>query len=158
MAIAACVGNVVGYGIGYRAGPAVFGKGDSRLFKREYVEKTHDFFNRYGARAIVLARFVPIVRTFITVIAGVGRMDFRRFITYTTIGGVIWGAGVTALGYFLGQVSVIRSNIELMLVVVVLISVVPIGLEFLRVRAMERRRGRHAVGTPESPPPVKHQP
>ncbi|GAA4998909.1 VTT domain-containing protein [Actinopolymorpha pittospori] len=158
VAIAACVGNVVGYGIGYRVGPAVFGKGDSRLFKREYVEKTHAFFTRYGARAIVLARFVPIVRTFITVTAGVGRMDFRRFITYTTIGGVIWGAGVTALGYFLGQVSVIRSNIELMLVVVVLISVVPIGLEFLRVRAMERRRGRHAVGTPESPPPVDHRP
>ncbi|HZC26774.1 MAG TPA: VTT domain-containing protein, partial [Actinopolymorphaceae bacterium] len=137
--IAACVGNIVGYGIGYRAGPAIFNRPDSRLFKREYVDKTAEFFGRFGARAIVLARFVPIVRTFITVSAGVGRMDFRRYATYTTIGGIGWGVGVTVLGYYLGQIAVIRAHIELMLVAVVLVSVIPIGIELLRVRAHERR-------------------
>lgn len=136
---AACVGNIVGYGIGYRAGPAIFSRPDSRLFKREYVDKTHDFFDRFGARAIVLARFVPIVRTFITVSAGVGRMDFRRYAIYTTIGAIGWGAGVTVLGYYLGQIALIRDHIELMLVLVVLVSVIPIGIELLRVRGRARR-------------------
>ncbi|SDR78168.1 DedA family protein [Actinopolymorpha singaporensis] len=151
VAIAATVGNLVGYGIGFRAGPRVFGRPDSRLFKREYVDKTQDFFDKYGARAIVLARFVPIVRTFITVTAGVAKMDFRRYATYTSVGAVIWGAGVTVLGFFLGRIEVIRSNIELMLVAVVLVSVVPIGLEFLRMRAAHRSR-QPATPTPEAEP------
>jgi membrane-associated protein len=137
--ISACAGNLVGYGIGYRAGPAIFNRPDSRLFKREYVDKTHAFFERYGARAIVLARFVPIVRTFITAIAGVGRMDFRRYATYTTLGGILWGAGVTVLGYFLGQIAFIRDNIEAMLILIVLVSVIPIGVELLRARSQHRR-------------------
>jgi membrane-associated protein len=135
----ACLGNLVGYGIGYRVGPALFNRPDSRLFKREYVDKTHAFFERYGARAIVLARFVPIVRTFITAIAGVGRMDFRRYAIYTTVGGVLWGAGVTVLGYFLGQIAFVRDNIEAMLILIVFVSVIPIGVEFLRARSHNRR-------------------
>lgn len=147
--VAACAGNLLGYGIGYRAGPAIFSRPDSRLFKREYVEKTHGFFEKYGARAIVLARFVPIVRTFITVIAGVGRMDFRRYATYTTIGGVLWGAGVTVLGYFLGQIEAVRTNIELMLIVIVLVSVIPIGIEVLRARVKARAEHARAGDTEE---------
>ena len=154
--IAACVGNLVGYAIGYRAGPAIFSRPDSRLFKQEYVDKTHAFFERYGARAIVLARFVPIVRTFITVIAGVGRMDFRRYALYTTIGGVLWGAGVTVLGYFLGQIEVIRDNIDLMLIAIVLVSVVPIGVELLRARAALRRE-RLAAGQTTTPSVRDHR-
>jgi membrane-associated protein len=142
--ISACAGNLVGYGIGYRAGPAIFNRPDSRLFKREYVDKTHAFFERYGARAIVLARFVPIVRTFITAIAGVGRMDFRRYATYTTLGGILWGAGVTVLGYFLGQIAFIRDNIEAMLILIVLVSVIPIGVELLRARSQHRRENSKA--------------
>jgi membrane-associated protein len=149
--ISACAGNLVGYGIGYRAGPAIFNKPDSRLFRQEYVDKTHAFFDRYGARAIVLARFVPIVRTFITVIAGVGRMDFRKYAIYSTIGGVIWGAGVTVLGYFLGQITFVRANIEAMLILIVLVSVIPIALELIRARMAARRdrdRGDQAAETP----------
>ena len=139
LAVAAVAGNACGYWIGRKAGPAVFDKEDSRLFKREYVEKTHMFFERYGNRAIVLARFVPIVRTFITVMAGVGNMGFRRFMTYSAIGGTIWAVGVTVLGYYLGQVALIRQHIELMLLIIVAISVIPIVIEFLRARSAERR-------------------
>ncbi len=129
---AAIAGNMVGYEIGRRGGPAVFNKPDSRLFKPEYVERTQAFFDRYGPLAIVLGRFVPVVRTFITVMAGAGRMDFRTYAIYTVIGGVLWTVSVTMLGYFLGNVAFIADNIELLLLGGVLISVVPVGLGLFR--------------------------
>ena len=135
----AVLGNLAGYGIGYKAGPALFGRRNSRLFKREYVDRTHAFFEKYGARAIVLARFVPIVRTFITAMAGVGRMNPRRYFAYSLIGGVIWATGVTLLGYWLGGIAFVRAHIELMLVAIVMVSVVPIGFEFLRARWQRAR-------------------
>jgi membrane-associated protein len=131
---AAVVGNAVGYGIGYKVGPALFRREDSRLFKKEYVEKTHAFFDKYGGRAIILARFVPIVRTFITAIAGVARMDFRRFMLFTAIGGVIWAVGVTLAGYFLGTIPFVKDNIGTILLLVVLVSVIPIVWEFVKHR------------------------
>lgn len=140
--IAAVAGNQVGYAIGRRAGPAVFNRPDSRFFKHEYVERTNAFFEKYGGRAIVLARFVPIVRTFITVAAGAGRMDYRKYTTYTVIGGVLWATGVTVIGYFLGQVDIIRDNIELILVGVVLLSVIPIAIELRRRRSRVEARSR----------------
>ena len=136
--IAAVVGNAVGYGIGYKVGPALFKRDDSRLFKKEYVEKTHAFFDKYGGRAIILARFVPIVRTFITAIAGVARMDFRRFMLFSAIGGVIWAVGVTLAGYFLGTIPFVKDNIGTILLLVVVVSVVPIIWEFIKHR---RQRG-----------------
>ena len=140
--IAAIVGNLVGYWIGYQAGPAVFNKPDSRLFRQEYVDRSHDFFERYGARTIVLARFVPIVRTFATVMAGASRMRFRTYAIYSVIGGVLWGAGVLALGYYLGHIPFVRDTleplIEPILIAVVLLSMVPAVVELLRSR---RRRG-----------------
>jgi membrane-associated protein len=136
--LAALAGNACGYAIGAKAGPRIFAREDSRIFKKTYVEKTHEFFEKYGNRAIVLARFVPIVRTFITVMAGVGDMGFRRFIAYSAIGGALWASGVTVLGYYLGQISVVRNHIEAMLLAIVLVSVVPIGIEFLRARAAEK--------------------
>ncbi len=129
---AAIAGNMVGYEIGRRGGPAVFNKPDSRLFKPEYVERTQAFFDRYGPLAIVLGRFVPVVRTFITVMAGAGRMNFRTYAIYTVIGGVLWTVSVTMLGYFLGNVAFIADNIELLLLGGVLISVVPVGLGLFR--------------------------
>ncbi len=132
---AAVVGNASGYLIGAKAGPAVFQRENSRIFQQKYVDKTAEFFDKYGNRAIVLARFVPIVRTFITVMAGVGDMGFRRFMVYSAIGGALWASGVTVLGYYLGQVSFVRNNLEAMLLAIVLISVVPIGIEYLRARA-----------------------
>lgn len=134
LVVAAFVGNVAGYWIGRKAGPAIFDKPKSRLFKPEHVEKTQGFFDKYGNRAIVMARFVPIVRTFITVMAGVGRMEPKRYFTYSLVGGVAWAAGVTVLGYFLGQFQVVRDNIELMLILIVLISVLPIIVEVIRAR------------------------
>jgi membrane-associated protein len=139
---AAVLGNATGYWIGRTAGPAVFDKPQSRLFKPHHVARTQEFFDRYGNRAIVLGRFVPIVRTFITVMAGVGRMEPRRYLTYSLIGGVAWAAGVTLLGYWLGQFAVVKANIELMLVAIVLISLLPVIIEVLRAR-----RGRsHPAG------------
>ncbi len=129
---AAIAGNMVGYEIGRRGGPAVFNKPDSRLFKPEYVERTQAFFDRYGPLAIVLGRFVPVVRTFITVMAGAGRMNFRTYAIYTVIGGVLWTVSVTMLGYFLGNVAFIADNIELLLLGGVLVSVVPVGLGLFR--------------------------
>ena len=139
---AAVVGNVCGYWIGRSAGPAVFDKPRSRLFKPQHVAKTQTFFDRYGNRAIVLGRFVPIVRTFITVMAGVGQMDARRYFTYSIVGGVAWAAGLTVLGYWLGQFAVVKANIELMLIAIVLVSVLPVIIEVIRAR----RHGSHAPG------------
>ena len=140
LTVCAVVGNAVGYWIGYTAGPALFRRPNSRLFREAYVLRTQAFFQKFGARAIVLARFVPIVRTFITAMAGVGRMDRRRYFTYSVIGGVLWATGVTLLGYWLGSIPFVRANIELMLIAIVLVSVVPIGFEYLRSRLPAARK------------------
>jgi membrane-associated protein len=139
LTIAAVAGNLTGYWVGYRAGPPLFNRPDSRFFKRQHVEKTHSFFDKYGSRAIVLARFVPIVRTFITAMAGVGRMDFRQYATYSAIGGVLWATGVTLLGYFLGTIPFVKDNIELILIGIVGVSVIPIVIEAYRHRRQEQR-------------------
>jgi membrane-associated protein len=136
--LAAILGNLVGYWVGYRAGPAVFNRPDSRLFRAEHVEKAHEFFERNGSRTIFLARFVPIVRTFATVMAGASRMNFRVYAVYSVVGGIVWAAGVTLLGYWLGQVQVVRDHLELFILAVVALSLVPVLIEFLRER---RRRG-----------------
>ncbi|TCK27805.1 DedA family protein [Pseudonocardia endophytica] len=141
LVFAALLGNAVGYGIGYKAGPAIFDKPKSKLFNPKHVAKTHEFFEKYGNRAIVLGRFVPIVRTFITVSAGVARMDPKRYLTYSLIGGVAWAAGVTVLGYFLGQFTFVRDHIDLILVLVVFVSILPIIVEVLRARAKSRKEG-----------------
>ncbi|GAA1309678.1 DedA family protein [Pseudonocardia xinjiangensis] len=141
LVVAALAGNASGYWIGRKAGPAVFDKPKSKLFKPQHVRKTQDFFDKYGNRAIVLGRFVPVVRTFITVMAGVGQMEPKRYFTYSLIGGVAWAAGVTVLGFWLGQFTFVRDHIELMLIVIVLVSVLPILFEVVRAR---RSGGAHA--------------
>jgi len=134
LTVAAIVGNLVGYAIGYRAGPAIFNREDSRLFKASHVAKTHEFFEKHGVKAIILARFVPIVRTFITVVAGVGRMPFSSYAVFSTVGAILWATGVTVLGYYLGQIPFVRDNIEVILILVVLASVTPIAIEAIRHR------------------------
>jgi membrane-associated protein len=135
---AAVLGNLVGYWIGFRAGPAVFNKPDSRLFKAEYVERSHAFFERNGNKTIVLARFVPVVRTFATVMAGASRMNVRSYAVFSLIGGVAWAAGITLLGYWLGGVQVVRDHIELFVLGVVVVSLLPIVVEYLRGRSRAR--------------------
>ena len=123
--LAAVAGNQTGYLIGRKAGPAIFNKPDSRLFKQEHVDRTSDFFERHGGKAVTLAQFVPIVRTFTPVIAGVGKMNYRHFITFNILGATFWAFGITWLGYFLGSFEWIRENIDTMILVIVFISVAP---------------------------------
>jgi membrane-associated protein len=149
LVVSALLGNVSGYWIGRAAGPAIFHRPESRLFKQEYVAKTHEFFEKYGSRAVVLGRFVPVVRTFLTVMAGVGKMDAKRYLSYSLVGGVVWAAGVTLLGYWLGGFTFVRDHIELMLVAVVLVSVIPIVAEFVKARrepSAGQRPARHRSG------------
>lgn len=146
LTVAAVLGNVVGYGLGRLIGPPLFRERSGvmgQIFKPSYVEKTREFLDRYGSRALILARFVPIVRTFVTLVAGVSRMSFRHFIAYTAIGGVLWAVGVTTLGYYLGNVGFIKNNIDAVLILIVVVSLIPMGIEFL----LARRRNRTA-GTP----------
>ncbi|WP_432493368.1 DedA family protein [Kineococcus auxinigenes] len=139
LSVAAFAGNVLGYEIGRKAGPAVLDRPGSRIFKRRHVERTQAFFTTYGARAIILARFVPIVRTFITVAAGAGRMPRRTFFVFSAVGAVLWGTGVTLLGYLLGGVPLIRDNIELGLLILVVLCVLPVAVELLNARRKQRR-------------------
>jgi membrane-associated protein len=134
VSMAAIAGDQVGYAFGRRAGPALFRRPNSRLFKQENLQRAGRFFDRHGARSIVLARLVPIVRTFTPIVAGASHMRYRTFVTFNAIGGVMWGVGVTVLGYFLGQITFVKSNIELILVGVVGLSVLPIVIAFLRNR------------------------
>ncbi|MEK2489212.1 VTT domain-containing protein [Kitasatospora purpeofusca] len=147
--LAAVAGDQVGYLFGRKVGPGLFRRPDSRLFKRENVEKAAAFFDRHGPKAIVLARFVPIVRTFTPIVAGVGAMNYRVFVLFNVIGGVLWGAGVTVLGYFLGQIPFVRENIEAILVGIVLVSVVPVAVELLRARRSGRAAPADGTGHPE---------
>ena len=137
---AAIIGDQVGYLFGRKVGPALFTRPDSRLFKQQNVHKAHAFFERHGAKTIVLARFVPIVRTFAPVVAGVSDMHYRTFVTYNVVGGLLWGAGVTTLGYFLGEIDIVKNNIELAILAIVAVSLVPVAVEFLR-----HRRQAHAA-------------
>ena len=139
--VAAMAGNVVGYEIGRRAGPAVLDRPNSRIFKQEYVEKTTAFFEKHGPRAIVLARFVPIVRTLITFLAGTGRMDRRSYLIFSAIGGLLWAVGVTVAGHQMGEIDFVREHVETILLGIVFLSVLPILIHVLR----ERRAARGAA-------------
>ncbi|MBA3266361.1 MAG: VTT domain-containing protein [Nocardioidaceae bacterium] len=134
----AVASNVVGYLVGARVGPAIFNRPDSRFFKQQHVDQTFAFFDKYGNRAIVLARFVPIVRTFITLAAGVGKMPMKRFVTYSAIGGVLWATGVTLAGYWLGQIDFLERHIDLFLIAIVAVSLLPAVVEIVRARSARR--------------------
>lgn len=137
LTLAAFLGNVVGYEIGRAIGAPLYNR-DGRFIKRKHFEQTSAFFDKYGNRALVLGRFVPIVRTFITVVAGIGRMDRRRFFTYSAIGALLWATGVTLLGYYLGQIDFVKRNIEVALMLIVFVSVLPMLFEYLA----HRRRAK----------------
>ncbi|UNO40631.1 VTT domain-containing protein [Streptomyces sp. MST-110588] len=142
--VAAVVGDQVGYLFGRKVGPALFRRPDSKLFKQENVGKAHEFFEKHGPKSLILARFVPIVRTFTPIIAGVSRMNYRSFLVFNIIGGVLWGAGVTLLGASLGKVEFVHKHIEMILIGIVLISVIPIVIEFLRSRGKAKKAAARA--------------
>ncbi|MEU6276916.1 DedA family protein [Streptomyces populi] len=137
--LAAVLGDQAGYLFGKKVGPSLFTRPDSRLFKQENVVKANEFFEKYGPKSLVLARFVPVVRTFTPIIAGVSGMRYRPFLTFNVIGGVLWGAGVTLLGSWLGKIEFVNKHIELILILIVLVSVVPIMIEFLRARSQAKK-------------------
>jgi membrane-associated protein len=147
--IAAVLGNVVGYWIGYKAGPKVFDRPKSKLFRPEYVTRSQAFFDRFGVLTILLARFVPIVRTVATVMAGVGNMRFSVYFITSLIGGIIWTNGVLLIGYGLGHVDFVRQHkgyVDYLVIAAVLISLVPAGIHYMQ----GRRRQKAQRATQES--------
>jgi membrane-associated protein len=136
--IAAIIGNIVGYWIGYTSGPRVFDRPRSRVFRPEYVDRAHAFFERWGTSAVILARFVPVVRTVATVVAGVGRMNFVRYLIYSAIGGLIWSDGVVLLGYWLGHFQFVQKHVQPLIdpaiIAVVVLALVPVAIHAIRGR------------------------
>ena len=146
--LAAIIGNQTGYAIGRKAGPAIFNRPDSRLFKKEYVDRTAAFFERHGGKAVTLAQFVPIVRTFTPVMAGVGKMHYRHFFIFNAIGATFWAFAITWLGYFLGSIEWIQKNIDAMILGIVFVSVLPMLISALRSWLSSRRAGPQPAQEP----------
>lgn len=140
--LAAIIGDQVGYLIGHRAGPTLFDRPDSRWFKRAHLERSGVFFEHHGPKALVIARFVPVVRTFVPVIAGASRMDYRKFVTFNVIGGTLWAAGVTTAGFWFGRIPLIRDHLEIAILSLVALSLIPIVVEVARARRARPQRPR----------------
>ncbi|OGS50058.1 MAG: hypothetical protein A3J79_04610 [Elusimicrobia bacterium RIFOXYB2_FULL_62_6] len=132
LSIAAILGDTVNYAVGHYIGPKVFHYKDSRIFKKEYLEKTHAFYEKYGGKTIILARFVPIVRTFAPFIAGVGAMTYGKFLVYNVAGGLLWVCSITLAGFFFGNIPVVKNNFTAVILAIVFISVLPGVIEYLR--------------------------
>jgi membrane-associated protein len=148
--VAAVAGDQVGYLIGRRMGPSLFKRPDSRFFHKRNVDRAHQYFAEHGPKTVVLARFIPVIRTFVPVVAGVGRMDYRKFVTFNVLGGFLWAVGVTMAGYALGEtVPDIDKYLLPIIAGIVAVSFVPVGLEILRAR----RRGRAANEPAPTPGP-----
>ena len=130
----AWLGDQTGYFIGRKSGPAIFNKPESKLFSHDNVARTNSFFERYGARAIILAHFVPVMRTFVPVAAGIGEMPYKKFLRYNFIGVIGWGTGVTLMGFFLGKIPFVAEHVEYFTIGFVVISTIPIVIEVLRAR------------------------
>ncbi len=145
---AAVLGDTVNYWVGHAIGPRVFAM-NSSWFKREYLDRTHRFYERHGGKTVFLARFIPIVRTFAPFVAGVGEMTYGRFLMYNVVGGFVWTAGFLSLGYFFGNIPLIREHFSLVVVAIILISLAPMGVELI---ASRRRVIKAAAdGRPTAP-------
>jgi len=132
LAVAAVVGNLVNYAVGAYLGPKVFSREDSWLLRKKHLEHAHAFFDRYGGRSVILSRFMPIIRTFVPFVAGVGRMPFGRFFAFNLVGGCTWVFGLTYLGYFFGRTEMVRKNFGLVVIAIIGISLLPMAFEILR--------------------------
>ena len=131
---AAVIGDAVNFAIGKYFGEKLFAKPDSRVFKREYLDKTHAFYEKYGGKTIILARFVPIVRTFAPFVAGMGNMHYGRFIRYNIIGALMWGGLLTYAGYFFGELPVVKNNFGLVVIGIIVVSVLPMAVEIAKAK------------------------
>jgi membrane-associated protein len=134
LAAAAIIGDTVNYWIGHYVGPKVFNKDKARFFKKEHLDRTHAFYEKHGGKTIIIARFVPIIRSFAPFVAGIGRMSYGKFIAYNVIGGVGWVVLLVGAGYFFGNIPVVRKNFSLAILAIIALSTVPVVTEFLRHR------------------------
>ncbi len=132
LVVAAILGDTINYSVGKYIGPKVFGYKNSKIFKKEYLEKTHSFYEKYGAKTIVLARFVPIVRTFAPFVAGVGKMSYFKFLFYNVFGGILWVVLFVFGGYFFGNIPFVKENFSIVILIIIIISFMPIMMEFLK--------------------------
>lgn len=132
LVIAAILGDAVNYLLGYWVGPKIFHKEDSLLFKKAYLMRAHEFYERYGGQAIIMARFIPIVRSFAPFVAGVARMNYWRFTFFNVIGGILWVYLFVYVSYFFGNIPIVRENFTLVIMAIIVLSVVPMGVEFMR--------------------------
>ena len=132
LAAAAVIGDTVNYWVGHYVGPKVFNKEKARFFKKEHLDRTHAFYERHGGKTIIIARFVPIVRSFAPLVAGIGRMSYGRFIAYNVIGGVGWVVLLVGAGYFFGNIPVVKNNFSLAILAIIVISTIPVATEYLR--------------------------
>jgi len=138
LSIAAILGDTVNYWIGHTVGPKVFHKEGSRLLNKQHLQRTHEFYEKYGGKTIIIARFVPIIRTFAPFVAGIGSMTYTRFIAYNVIGGIGWIAILVLAGYFFGNIPIVRQNFSLVILAIIIISVLPGVVEFVRQRYGKR--------------------
>lgn len=139
LAIAAILGDTINYWIGHFIGPKAF-SGNIRFLKKEYLERTHEFYEKHGGKTIILARFIPIIRTFAPFVAGVGAMTYWRFITYNIVGGIVWVLIFTLGGYFFGNIPAVQENFTLVILAIIFISVLPGIIEFLRERSRSAKK------------------
>ena len=144
--VAAIVGDTVGYWIGRKAGPALFNRPRSRFFNPAHLRRAHDFYEKHGGKTIILARFMPIIRTFAPVVAGMGQMNYRRFVAFNVFGGMGWVLSMTLIGYYLGQFEWVRKNIELVIVIVVFLSILPGIIAFVREKLKGKSVTREVLG------------
>lgn len=135
---AAILGDSLNYAIGRKVGPAIYNRPDSRFIKQAHLQRTQAFFEKHGGKTIIIARFVPIIRTFAPFVAGVGSMNYRRFLAYNVIGGIVWVVLFVTAGYFLGQLSWVKSNLSSVLLVIIILSVMPIVIEYWRNKCQAR--------------------
>jgi membrane-associated protein len=138
LTVAAILGDAVNYWIGYKLGPAVFNREDSKLLNRKHLLKAHEFYEKYGGKTIILARFVPVVRTFAPFVAGAGKMNYFKFAVYNVIGAILWVAICVSAGWFFGGFEFVKKRFELVIVVIVLISVLPMVIEFVRAKRQKK--------------------
>jgi membrane-associated protein len=135
--VAAIAGDAVGYWLGRKTGPAIFDRPDSRLFKREHLERTQAFYEKHGGKTIIYARFVPVIRTFAPFVAGVAGMKYSRFLSFNIFGGIGWVVAMTVLGYWLGSVPLVRAHFEKVILGIIFVSVLPVFVEMWRSRRAE---------------------
>lgn len=149
LCVAAIVGDTVNYMIGHYIGPKIFHKENVRFLNKKHLERTHQFYEKYGGKTIIIARFIPIIRTFAPFVAGIGSMSYWRFIGYNVVGGVVWVAVCTFGGYFFGNLEVVKRNFSLVILAIIFISILPIIIEFARHR-LGSRKGSEASGASKS--------